>query len=148
MCLTIEKGLSRGHVYDMNDVWNSYKRRRQEIGQAVPKKYESRKQSFYEDLKKSLSEQAEYIRPLAASASLLLYPKTEANYVISKSLTKATQKFHLEAHGSESESESDSSSQDPVVLEPCETSILQELVHVALKVICWIQLVTILCGKG
>ena len=134
MCLTIEKGLSRGHVYDMNDVWNSYKRRRQEIGQAVPKKYESRKQTFYEDLKKSLSEQAEYVRPLAASASLLLYPKTEANYVISKSLTKATQKFHLEAHGSESESESDSSSQDPVVLEPCETSILQELVHVALKI--------------
>ena len=33
-----------------------------------------------------------------------------------------------------SESESDSSSQDSVVLEPCETSLLQELVHVALKI--------------
>ena len=121
-------------LYDMNDIWNSYKGRKLESGQAVPKKYESRKQTFYEDLKKSLSKQAEFVRPLAASLSLLLYPGTEAKYVISKSLTKASQKFHYETYASESESETDSSSQDSVVLEPCETSLLQELVHVALKI--------------
>ena len=66
---TIEHGLSQGHVYTMNDIWNSYKGRKQESGQAVPKKYESRKQTFYKDLKKSLSKQAEFVRTLAASSS-------------------------------------------------------------------------------
>ena len=134
MCLNIEPGLSQGHVYDMKDIWNSYSKTKQELGQDVPRKYESRKQSFYEDLKSILGEQAQFVRPLDAKASLLLYPGSEANYVISKSLTKASQKYHYESYASESESESDLSSQDSIVLEPCESSILQELVHVALKI--------------
>ena len=38
------------------------------------------------------------------------------------------------SYASESESESDSSSQGFIILEPCDSTILQELVHVGLKI--------------
>ena len=46
-----------------------------------------------EDLKIALGVQAQFVGPLDATASLLLYPGGEANYVISNSLTKASQRL-------------------------------------------------------
>ena len=130
----LEDGLSQGHVYDMGDIWNIYVNRKQEMGHEIPRRYVSRKQSFYEDVKQVLGAQAQFVRPLGKHASILVYPGSEANYVIAKSLTKATQGFHFESYASESESDSETSSQTSFILEPCGTTILQELVHVALKV--------------
>ncbi|WAR17785.1 hypothetical protein MAR_032379 [Mya arenaria] len=55
----LEEGFSRGHVYDMNTVWSSYCRRKQESGKSVPSKYQTRKQSFYEDVKRTIGEKGQ-----------------------------------------------------------------------------------------
>ena len=131
---SLEEGLSQGHVYDIGHIWDNYEKRKGETDQEIPRRYVSRKQSFYDDIKLALGAQAQFVRPLDSKASLLLYPGSEANYVISKSLTKASQSFHYESYAS-SESESETSSLDSqFVLEPCSSTILQELVHVALKI--------------
>ena len=51
LCHSIEEGLSQGHVYDMNDIWKSYAKRSQELRKEIPRRYESMKRSFYEDVK-------------------------------------------------------------------------------------------------
>ncbi|WAR26623.1 hypothetical protein MAR_012327, partial [Mya arenaria] len=130
----LEEGFSRGHVYDMNTVWSSYCRRKQESGKSVPSKYQTRKQSFYEDVKRTIGEKGQLVRPLDKQSSLLLYPACETNKVISQTLTKESRK-QFETFLSDSGSETDTSGDDSVVLElPCENTILQEIVHAALKI--------------
>ena len=38
----LEQGLSQGHVNDMGEVWKNYIKRKQELGQEIPRRYASR----------------------------------------------------------------------------------------------------------
>ena len=94
----LEEGLSQGHVYDMGNIWTSYEKKKSEMDKEIPRRYLSRKQSFYDDIKLALGAQAQFVRPLDSKASLLLYPGSKANYVISKSLTKRHPKVFTMSH--------------------------------------------------
>ena len=77
----MSQGFLRGHVYDMGIVWNSYCRRKKDLDNAVPTKYQMRRQSFYQDVKQVVGKKGQFVRPLDKQSSLLLYPTSETTNV-------------------------------------------------------------------
>ena len=73
LCNDILNGLADGHVYDMGCVWSQYVKSCSMENVNIPQKYQSRKNSFYDDVKKALCEQARFARPINQQAHLLIY---------------------------------------------------------------------------
>ena len=73
LCNDIVNGLADGHVYDMGCVWSQYVKSCSMQNVNIPQKYQSRKNSFYDGIKKALGEQASFARPINQQAHLLIY---------------------------------------------------------------------------
>ncbi len=58
LCGELNAGRSRGHVYDMLDVWRKYDSMDRGIATTVPKKYLSRRASFYEVVQQLIGSKA------------------------------------------------------------------------------------------
>ena len=80
----------------------------------IPQKYMSRRQSFIEDIQKRLGHKANFVRSLDPKALLFMYPGDKSDYVISKTLTKASKQELFVS--SETESSEDSSDEDTVLV--------------------------------
>ena len=91
LCRESSAGLSRVHVYDMLDIWRKYESMDRGIGTTIPKKYLSRRTSFYEVVQQLIGSKASYIQQLAKAGSLLMYPGDQSDFLISRTLTKSTQ---------------------------------------------------------
>ena len=127
ICRDLCVGLSRGHVYDMSDVYDRYERMSSEMGKCVPPKYQSRRTTFYEAVQELVGPKASYVKPLSRG-SLLMYPGDKSDFFISRTLTKSIEPGMF---SSESESTED---EDGGTLKFAQGKIFQEMVHVALRV--------------
>jgi len=124
ICLDIIQGLSSGHVYDMAHVWRRYEDLCSVSGHRIPDKYSSRRQSFYDDVKKAIGPSCCTVRPLDPKSPLLLYPSDLKTMTIASTLQRAANE------------ESDSSSQTSEDTHPpwaMEATPLEEIVHTALQ---------------
>ena len=130
LCLDIENGLVKGHVYDMGMFWNKYLELSKAHNSHTPQRYLSRRQSSYVDNKKKLGTKVNFVRPLDVHAPLLMYPGDSSEYVVSHSLTKGKTHELFVSSGSESSEESSSDESPQVNLS--DTKLFQEMVHVAL----------------
>ena len=131
LCSDLEKGLAKGHVYDMGLIWNRYVDLSNEQGSEIPQRYMSRRKSFYIDIEKRLGGKANFVRPLDIKASLLMYPGDSSDYVMSHSFTKGEKHELFVTSGSESSEEFSSDESQQVYLS--DTNIMQEMLHVALR---------------
>ena len=134
LCNILEHGLALGHVYDMNSVWEKYQQLSDETPESeIPQKYLSRRQSFIDDVRTHLGHKANFVRSLDIKAPLFMYPGDKSDFVISKTLTKASKK---ELFASSDTDSSESSSEDDTVLMSGkrDVSLLQEMVHTAIKI--------------
>ena len=88
LCRELSAGLSRGHVYDMLDVWRKYESMGRGIGTTIPNKYLSRRTSFHEVVQQLIGSKASYIQQLSKAGSLLMYHGEQSDFLISRTLTK------------------------------------------------------------
>ena len=128
LCRELSAGLSRGHVYDMLDVWRKYESLDRVIGTTIPKKYLSRRTSFYEVVQQLIGSKASYVQQLEKAGSLLMYPGEQSDFLISRTLTKSTQSQMLTSDSESSEDE------DCSISGFAQENIFQDMVHVALRV--------------
>ena len=105
LCRKLSVGLSRGNVSDMMDVWRNYESMDRGIGTTIPKKYLSRRTSFYEVVQQLIGSKASYVQQLAKAGSLLIYPSEQSDFLISRTLTKSTQSEMLTSDSESSEDE-------------------------------------------
>lgn len=124
LCRDLCAGLCRGHVYDMGDVWDRYENMCNGVGTPVPKKYQSRRTTFYEVVQQLVGPKADYVQPLS-NGPLLMYPGDKSDFIISKTLTGSKQQGRFS---------SDSESEEGDRIEFAQGNIFQEMVHVALRV--------------
>ena len=76
----------------------------------IPQRYLSRRQSFIEDIRMHLGHKANFVRSLDPEAPLFMYPGDKSDFVISKTLTKASKQeifISSETDSSECSSEKD-----------------------------------------
>ena len=71
LCRDLSAGLTRSHVYDMKDVWNRYKKLCEESCCTIPRRYQSRRTTFYEEIQRLVGPNASYLRPLTKSSLLM-----------------------------------------------------------------------------
>ena len=90
LCRELSAGFSGGHVDDMLDVWRKYESMDRGIGTTIPKKYLSRRTSFYEVVQQLIGSKASYVQQLAKAGSLLMYHGEQSDFLISRTLTKST----------------------------------------------------------
>ena len=76
LCRELIADLSRGHVYDMLDVWRKYESMDRGIGTTIPKKYLSRKTSFYKVVQQLIGSKVQQ----------LMYPGEQSDILISRTL--------------------------------------------------------------
>jgi len=57
LCVYLIRGLRRGHVYDMVDVWSTYEK----MDVEPPQKYQSRQTTSYEDIQRFIGPQACFV---------------------------------------------------------------------------------------
>lgn len=134
LCKILEHGLALGHVYDMGSVWEKYQKITEETPESkIPQKYLSRRQSFIDDVRMYLGHRANFVRSLDIKAPLFMYPGDKSDFVISKTFTKASKKDMFVSSETDS---SESSSEDDTVLmsRTHDVSLLQEMVHTAIKI--------------
>ena len=136
LCKILEHGLALGHVYDMGSVWEKYNQISEEMvspESEIPQRYLSRRQSFIDDVRIHLGHKANFVRSLDIKAPLFMYPGDKSDFVISKTLTKALQKEPFVSSETDS---SESSSEDDTILmgKTHDVSLLQEMVHTAIKI--------------
>ena len=111
-------GLADGHVYDMGCIWSQYVKSCSIENVNIPQKYQSRKNSLYDDIKKALGEQASFARLINQQAHLLIYPCKKSQRALAQQLeTTCT----INDEGSD------------IVL-PLQDNSLQQLVHTALHI--------------
>ena len=82
----------------------------------VPQRYQSRKSSFYDDVKEILSDLASFARPINTQSHLLIYPSKKSQLALAQQLTATND-----------DEESD-------VILPVQDNSLQQLVHSALHI--------------
>ena len=116
-----------GHMYEMLDVWRKYESMDRGIGTTIPKKYLSRRTSFYEVVQQLIGSKASYVQQLAKAGALLMYHGEQSYFLISRTLTKSTQS---EMITSDSESSDD---EDCSITGFAQQNIFQDIVHVALR---------------
>ena len=75
----------------MLDVWRKYESMDRGICTTIPKKYLSRRTSFYEAVQQLIGSKVSYIQQLAKAGSLLMYHGEQSDFLISSTLTKSTQ---------------------------------------------------------
>ena len=99
----------------------------------IPQRYLSRRQSFIDDVRIHLGHKANFVRSLDIKAPLFMYPGDKSDFVISKTLTKASKKEPFVSSETDS---SESSSEDDTILmgKTHDVSLLQEMVHNAIKI--------------
>ena len=73
LCSDLQKGLAKGHVYDMGLLWNKYVDLSYEHGFEISQRYVTRRKSFYIDIEKRLAGKANFVRPLDVKASCTSY---------------------------------------------------------------------------
>ena len=93
----------------------------------IPKKYLSRRTSFYEAVQQLIGSKASYVQQLVKAGSLLVYHGEQSDFLISRTLTKSTQS---EIITSDSESCED---QGCSITGFTQQNIFQDVVHVALR---------------
>ena len=116
-----------GHVYDMLDVWRKYESMDRGIGTTIPKKYLSRRTSFYEVVQQLIGSKASYVQQLAKAGSLLMYHGEQSDFLISRTLTKSTESEMITSDSESSEDE------DCSITGFAQQNIFQDMVHVALR---------------
>ena len=116
LCNDIVNGLADGHVYDMGCVWSQYVKSCSMQNVNIPQKYQSRKNSFYDNVKKALGEQASFVRPINQQAHLLIYPSKKSQLALEQQLATTTND-----EGSD-------------IILPLQDNSLQQLVHTALHI--------------
>ena len=119
LCSDLIGGLESGHIYDMGNVWVFYEEMCERDGINVPKRYVTRRASFYDDIKKILGSKASFVRPIDPTGHLLLYPSHSSNIVIAVHLSNIVH---------------DKTDEADVVVSPVQNSQLQNLVHTALHI--------------
>ena len=135
LCNILDHGLALGYVYDMSSVWDKYKQISEEMvtpESEIPQRYLSRRKSFIDDVRMHLGNKANFVRSLGIKAPLFMYPGNKSDFVISKTLTKASKKepcVSSETDSSESTSEDDTMLMDKTH----DVNLLQELVHTAIQ---------------
>ena len=135
LCRELSAGLSRGHVYDMLDVWRKYESMDRGICTTIPKKYLSRRTSFYEAIQQLIGSKASYVQQLAKAGSLLMYHGEPSDFLISRTLIKSTQSEMITSDSESCEDEGCS------ITGFAQQNIFQDMVHVALRTdkVCWIH---------
>ena len=129
LCKILEHGLAFGHVYDMGSVWEKYKQISEEMvspESEIPQRYLSRRQSFIDDVWIHLGHKANFVRSLDIKAPLFMYPGDKSDFVISKTLTKASKKEPFVSSGTDS-SESSSVGDTILMGKTHDVSLLQEM---------------------
>ena len=116
LCNDILNGLADGHVYDMGCVWSQYVKSCSIENVNIPQKYQSRKNSFYDDVKKALGEQASFARPINQQAHLLIYPSKKSQLALAQQLATT-----IDDEGSD-------------IILPLQDNSVQQLVHTALHI--------------
>ena len=120
LCRELSAVLSRGHVYDMLDAWRKYESMDRGIGTTIPKKYLSRRTSFYEVVQQLIGSKASYMQQLAKAGS------EQSDFLISRTLTKSTESEMITSNFESSEDEYCS------ITVFAKQNIFQDMVHVAL----------------
>ena len=118
---------SGGHVYDMLDVSRKYESMDRGIGTTIPKKYLSRRTSFYEVVQQLIGSKASYIQQPAKAGSLMMYHGEQSDFRISRTLTKSTQSELITSDSELSEDE------DCSITGFAQQNIFQDMVHVDLR---------------
>ena len=118
-----------GYVYDMLDVWRKYESMDRGIGTTIPKKYLSRRTSFYEVVQQLIGSKASYVQQLAKAGSLLMYHGEQSDFLISRTLTKSTQSEIITSDSESSEDENNYCS----ITGFAQQNIFQDMVHVDLR---------------
>ena len=119
LCTKLLTGLRKGCIFDMGHVWDRYVQSCESKGVNVPKKYQSRRYSFYKDVRQRIGTQGNFVPPMNRQTSLMLYPTDSFHSCISESLERAT-------HSADEESDSS----DCLKMES--TSAVQNIIHAAL----------------
>jgi hypothetical protein len=114
ICADVLKGLLVGHVYKMGSVWSHYEKSCSNEGVPIPRRYETRRSSFYDDVKRILGDQAGFVRPIDQKAHLLVYSSQTSQLSLAHQLIAT-------------EEEEDN-------VPPLKDSILQQLVYSALHI--------------
>ena len=109
-------GLADGHVYDMGCVSSQYIKSCSMQNVNIPQKYQSRKNSFYDCVKKALGEQASFARPINQQAHLLIYPSKKSQLALAQQLATT-----IDDEGSD-------------IILALQNNSLQQLVHTALHI--------------
>ena len=123
LCRELSAGLSRGHVYDMLDVWRKYESMDRGICTTIPKKYLSRRTSFYEAVQQLIGSKASYVQQLAKAGSLLMHHGEQSDFLISRTLTKSTQSEMITSDSESCEDEGCS------ITGFAQQNIFQDMVH-------------------
>ena len=108
-------------------VWAKYQEMAGTYETEIPQMYVSRRQSFIEDIQARLGHKANFVRSLDVQAPLYMYPGDQSDYVISKTLTKASRRELFD-------SSEDSSEEDTVLIKAQTTSLFQEMILVGIKI--------------
>ena len=61
LCVYLIRGLGRGHVYDMVDVWSTYEKMCSDMDVEPTHRYQSRRTTFYEDIQRLIGPQACFV---------------------------------------------------------------------------------------
>ena len=115
LCVDILRGLNEGHVYDMGCVWLQYVKSCSVANVTVPQKYQTRRNSFYDDVKEILGDQAGFVRRIDQFAHLFIYPRKKSQLALAQQLTTANE-------------------DDGNIIVPLQDNITQQLVHSALHI--------------
>ena len=127
LCGELNAGRSRGHVYDMLDVWRKYESMDRGIGTTIPKKYLSRRTSFYDVVQQLIGSKASYVQQLAKAGSLLMYHGEQTDFLNSRTITKSTQSEMITSDSESSENEGCS------ITGFAQQNIFQDMVHETLR---------------
>ena len=137
LCKILEHELALGHMYDMSSVCEKYKQIFEEMvtpESKIPQRYLSRRQSFIDDVRMHLGHKANVVRSLDIKAPLFMYQGDKSDFAISKTLTKASKQGTIRLFNQKSLLVS--SSEDDTILmgKTHDVSLLQEMVHTAIKI--------------
>ena len=126
LCRELSAGLSRACVRHAGRM-EKIRENGQRNWYAIPKKYLSRRTSFYEVVEQLIGSKASYVQQLAEAGSLLMYHGEQSYFLISRTLTKSTQSEMITSDSESSENE------DCSITGFSQQNIFQDMVHVALR---------------
>ena len=119
-------GLSRGHVYNMSDVYDRHESMCSDTGTRMPMRFQSTRTTFDKKVQLLVGPKASYVQTIG-TGSLLMYPGERSDFIISKIMTKS---FQEGMFSSDFESAEDAVG---AMIEIAQGKIFQQMVHVALK---------------